>query len=104
MLVDGIIVHSKFNKRESKRKYKGVSAKSFKKAAESSSNVKQYQFWRHDNKPIELWSNAVIKEKVDYIHQNPVEAGIVEEPEHYMFISTRDYIGKKGLLEVEFIE
>jgi hypothetical protein len=32
----------------------------FKKEAEKSSNVKHYQFWRHDNKPIELWSNKVI--------------------------------------------
>jgi hypothetical protein len=29
----------------------------FKKAAEQSSNVNKYQFWKHDNKPIELWSN-----------------------------------------------
>jgi hypothetical protein len=32
----------------------------FKKEAAKSSNVHQYQFWRHDNKPIELWSNKVI--------------------------------------------
>ena len=27
-----------------------------------------YRFWRGDNKPIELWSNKVIDEKIDYIH------------------------------------
>lgn len=32
----------------------------FRKEGEKSSNVTQYQFWRHDNKPIELWSNQVI--------------------------------------------
>lgn len=32
----------------------------FSKAGEKSSNVKDFQFWRHDNKPIELWSNKVI--------------------------------------------
>ena len=47
----------------------------FKKAATSVSNVKSYQFWRHDNKPIELWSNKVIQEKINYVHNNPVEAG-----------------------------
>jgi REP element-mobilizing transposase RayT len=35
----------------------------FKKEAEKSSNVKNYQFWRHDNKPIELWVNKVIQKK-----------------------------------------
>ena len=29
----------------------------FKKAASHCSNVNEYQFWRHDNKPVELWSN-----------------------------------------------
>jgi REP element-mobilizing transposase RayT len=31
------------------------------------------RFWRSDNKPIELWSNGVIDQKLNYIHQNPVE-------------------------------
>ncbi|WP_308469745.1 transposase [Gelidibacter japonicus] len=49
----------------------------FEKAGAKASNVKRFQFWRHDNKPIELWSNAVIWEKIKYIHQNPVVAGLV---------------------------
>jgi len=35
-----------------------------------------FRFWRADNKPIELWSNGVINQKIDYIHQNPVEEGL----------------------------
>ncbi|MFC2110814.1 transposase [Bacteroidota bacterium] len=31
------------------------------------------RFWRADNKPIELWSIAVIKQKLNYTHQNPVK-------------------------------
>jgi REP element-mobilizing transposase RayT len=34
----------------------------FSKAGNKSSNVNKYQFWRHDNHPIELWSNKVIDE------------------------------------------
>jgi hypothetical protein len=64
-----------------------------------SSNVKKYQFWRHDNKPIELWSNKVIAEKIGYIHNNPVEAGLVIYPEDYLYSSARDYSGEKGILE-----
>lgn len=71
----------------------------FKSEAQKSSNVKGYQFWRHDNKPIELWSNKVIDEKVNYIHNNPVEAGLVIKPEHYIYSSALDYAGEKGLLE-----
>lgn len=71
----------------------------FKEAASKSSNVNQYQFWRHDNKPIELWSNKVIHEKINYIHNNPVEAGLVFRPEDYMYSSAIDYTDKKGVLE-----
>ena len=71
----------------------------FSAAAQSSSNVKHYQFWRHDNKPIELWSNKVIDEKIAYIHNNPVEAGLVFRPEVYVYSSAVDYAGERGLLD-----
>jgi REP element-mobilizing transposase RayT len=70
----------------------------FLKAGSQASNVKTYQFWRHDNKPIELWSNKVIDEKLDYIHNNPVEEGIVFRAEDYLYSSAIDYAGEKGLL------
>jgi REP element-mobilizing transposase RayT len=71
----------------------------FKKAGEKSSNVDKYQFWRHDNKPIELWSNKVIFEKINYIHNNPVEEGLVYHPEDYVYSSAKDYSGQKGVLD-----
>ena len=61
--------------------------------------VNKYQFWRHDNKPIELWSNKVIDEKIDYIHNNPFEEGYVFRPEDYLYSSAADYAGQKGLLD-----
>ena len=71
----------------------------FKKEAEKSSNVKHYQFWRHDNKPIELWSNKVIQQKIEYVHNNPVEAGLVFKPEDYVYSSAINYAGQKGVLD-----
>lgn len=73
--------------------------KVFKAAANKSSNVKDYQFWRHDNQPIELWSNKVIAQKVNYIHQNPVEAGYVYYAKDYIYSSAADYAGEKGLID-----
>ena len=69
-----------------------------KKAGTTNSNVKSRQFWQQNNKPIELWSPHVIDQKVDYIHFNPVEAGFVNEPEHWKYSSAIDYSGGKGLL------
>ena len=70
-----------------------------KKEAAKSSNTSNYQFWRHDNKPIELWSNEVIQQKIEYIHNNPVEEGFVFRPEDYKYSSASDYAGEKGLLD-----
>ena len=83
------------NSRESRRE---LMLEQFKKAAGKSSNVKNFQFWRHYNKPIELWSSKVTNEKINYIHNNPVEEGLVYHPEDYVYSGARDYSGEKGLL------
>src|SRR5690554_7971 len=89
------------NPRESRKEFlleqfKKAAAKSSNvKAAAKSSNVKEYQFWRHDNRPIELWSNKVIWEKIMYTHNNPIEAGLVYKAEDYVYSSTSDYVGEK---------
>ncbi len=70
----------------------------FLKAGAKSSNVNKYQFWRHDNNPIELWSNQVIDEKINYIHNNPVKEGLVFRAEEYLYSSAADYAGEKGIL------
>ena len=59
-----------------------------------------FKFWRGDNKPVELWSNKVIVQKISYIHQNPVKEGIVFKAQDYVFSSAVDYSGEKGLLDV----
>ena len=61
------------------------------------------QFWQQNNKPIELWSPEVIGQKVDYIHNNPVEARFVLESWHWKHSSTIDYRGGKGLIEIDLI-
>lgn len=77
--------------------------KQFEEAGRKSSNVEQHQLWRHDNKPIELWSNKVIDEKLNYIHNNPVEEGLVFKSEQYVYSSAIDYAGEKGLLDIVLI-
>ena len=63
-----------------------------------------YRFWNSGNHPIELWSNGVIDQKLEYIHQNPVEEGLVYKAEHYMYSSAADYAGEKGMLDIILIE
>ena len=59
-------------------------------AAKKKGNIAQYQFWQHHNKPVELWSPKVIKQKIDYIHNNPVVSGFVINPVDWKYSSARN--------------
>jgi REP element-mobilizing transposase RayT len=76
---------------------------SFKKAGLNNSNITYNQFWQQHNHPIELWSNDVIDQKINYVHQNPVVAGFVENDYEYLYSSARDYADIKGLVNIEKI-
>ena len=52
----------------------------FKRAGQRNSNNKDFQFWQQDNHPIELYEYEAFKQKLKYLHNNPVRAGIVYEP------------------------
>ncbi len=64
----------------------------------------RYMFWQKGNHAVYLETNEMMDQRLDYIHNNPVESGIVEEAEHYVFSSARDYAGDQGLLKIDFIE
>lgn len=46
----------------------------------------------------------MVDSRLAYIHQNPVEAGFVDEPGEWKYSSARDYEGKKGMLDLLFLE
>ncbi len=75
----------------------------FQNAATGKGNVVKYQFWQHHNKPIELWSPAVIKQKRDYIHNNPVVSGFVTNPEDWRYSSARKINGDATVLDLDEI-
>jgi putative transposase len=64
------------------------------------SNNKGFQFWQQDSHPIELWSDEVFYQKLNYIHMNPVVMGLVAEPEHWYYSSARNHAGLPGILEL----
>jgi putative transposase len=76
----------------------------FRNAGRFNSNNTDYQFWRQDNHPIELYTAYVMKQKIDYVHENPVKEGFVEHPHEYLYSSARNYAEIPGLLEVTVVE
>jgi len=75
----------------------------FSKAGEKLKRITKYKVWQDGNHPICLETNLFLEQKIDYIHNNPVEAEIVDEPHYYLYSSARDYMGIKGFLDVELI-
>ncbi len=77
----------------------------FRQAGKQNSNNQIYQFWQQQNQPMELsTSTNAISKAIDYIHNNPVKAGFVDKPENYTHISAIDFVGGKGLIEIEIYE
>jgi REP element-mobilizing transposase RayT len=61
------------------------------------------QFWTHENHAVEILSKKFTDQKLNYIHENPVRAGWVEEPQEYMYSSAQNYGGRKGLIDIDLI-
>ena len=60
-----------------------------------------YQVWEEGYHPQLIETEAAMRQKLEYIHQNPVKRGYVDCPEHWRYSSARDYAGQAGLIEVE---
>jgi hypothetical protein len=73
----------------------------FKLVTESHFRNKNYQFWQYGIHPEEIYTNKFMWSKLDYIHLNPVRAGIVEKASHYLYSSASNYVNDTGLLKIE---
>jgi hypothetical protein len=73
-------------------------------AGRKNSNNSNFQLWRKDNHPIALYDQKILHQKLDYLHNNPVEAGFVEKPEDYLYSSAKDYYGLQGLLDILLVD
>lgn len=60
-----------------------------------------YQVWEEGSHPQRIEHEAVMRQKLDYLHYNPVKRGYVDLPEHWRWSSARDYLGQPGLIEVD---
>jgi len=89
------------NQEESRREWM---LRLMEEAGRSNPQNKKFQFWQQDNHPVPLETMKIAHQKLGYIHDNPVAAGIVEKPEDYLYSSARDYHGMKGLIDIELLD
>jgi putative transposase len=74
----------KDNPRESRKEWL---LKNFEDNAKRNKQYSNFHIWQYTSHPVYLYSIDFIKQKINYIHQNPVRAGYVNEAEHYKYSS-----------------
>ncbi len=72
--------------------------------AKYNSSNKEYQVWQKGDFPVELNSPSMIYQKMNYLHQNPVRAGWVNESTHYLYSSASNYAEGTGVMEVDMLD
>lgn len=92
--------HIEYSSTESRKEWM---MRIFKQAGSERSNNNDFQFWQQHNHPVELSTNEIMLQRLDYLHNNPVAAGFVETPRDWVHSSARDYEDEKGYLEISFL-
>lgn len=59
----------------------------FKHFATLSNQFREYKLWKTNNQPTLISDSKILDQKTNYIHENPVRAGIVTEPQYYKYSS-----------------
>ena len=62
-----------------------------------------HQVWQAGFHPQAIAGENMLRQKLDYIHANPVRRGYVDEPTHWRNSSARNYAGMEGVLEIEIL-
>ena len=59
-----------------------------------------HQLWQEGNKPKQISSDVIMRQKLEYTHSNPLRRGYVDDPVHWRYSSARNYAGQTGLLDI----
>ena len=76
----------------------------FRRAAAEDERGNTFKVWQQGFHPIAIETDWFFEEKLNYIHNNPARAGLVEAPERWEYSSARNYmLGDHSIIEVEFL-
>ncbi len=62
---------------------------------------RDYQFWQEGVHAELVFNETIMRQKLEYIHYNPVKRGYVALPEHWRYSSASFYAGLGGLIEID---
>ncbi len=55
----------------------------------------RHSVWQHHPDSLDIFAEQTFKQKVEYIHMNPVKAGMITDPLQYRFSSARLWVGSE---------
>ena len=64
---------------------------------------RDYQLWQEGSHPQAIQSDDMMRQRLEYIHNNPVKRGYVDDPNHWRYSSARNYAGTPPLIDVATI-
>jgi putative transposase len=64
---------------------------------------KEFKIWVSGSHAEEIYSDDFLRTKLNYIHENPVRAGWVAEPQEYLYSSASNYMTRKGITEIDLL-
>ena len=89
------------NNRESRREWL---LWMFENAGKRNNRNSDFQLWQQHNHPVELNTNEKVQQRLNYIHNNPVVAGFVDDPATWIWSSCSSYHkGIKDRIELIYI-
>ena len=59
---------------------------------------RELQFWQEGVHPEVIQGDDMMRQKLEYMHNNPVKRGYVDEPEDWRYSSARNYVGRDDAL------
>ncbi len=62
---------------------------------------RDYQFWQEGSHAELILNEQMMREKLDYIHHNPVKRGYVANAEHWRYSSAGNYFNGEGLIDID---
>ncbi|MFN8135014.1 MAG: hypothetical protein U0Z17_07260 [Bacteroidales bacterium] len=74
--------------------------KRFADAGEPLKRITNYKVWQDGNRAKLVYSNKFLMEKLNYIHNNPIEYGLCSQPWEYKYSSAVNYAEKDSVLDV----
>ncbi len=68
----------------------------------SNKEQSRHQVWQEGSHPQLIQTESMLRQKIEYIHSNPVRRGWIDAPEHWRYSSARNYNGgTDAVLEID---